>query len=423
MSNITQLETSSSHPEFTNGINATSHDNNTHTHKPNLIGMPKAELAEQLAAMGLEKFRTKQLWQWLYYHGEQDFAAMTNMSKALRSRLDEYFTIKRPEIVLDLTSEDGTRKWLLKLPDGNQIEMVFIPNGYVNYNNDDEQVDIDDSSASESSNSIHQNPNISRKRGTLCVSSQVGCTLTCRFCHTGTQKLVRNLSAEEIVAQLMVARDCLEDWPKDGTTTENRRINNIVMMGMGEPLYNYDNVAKALHIMMDPDGLSLSRRKITLSTSGVVPEIEKCGRELAVNLAVSLHATNDALRDEIMPLNKKYPIAELMESLRNYPTLSNARRITFEYVMLKDINDSDEDARALIKLISGIPAKINLIPFNYWQGAPYECSSDERIAAFSDIIFKAGYSSPIRTPRGRDIYAACGQLKSESKRLKKSLRA
>jgi 23S rRNA (adenine2503-C2)-methyltransferase len=292
--------------------------------------------------------------------------------------------VSRPAISRSLVSIDGTRKWLLRFPDGEEIETVHIPE---------------------------------EDRGTLCVSSQVGCTLTCSFCHTGTQRLVRNLAAEEIVAQVMIARDELGEWP---SPKDDRQLTNIVLMGMGEPLYNYENVAAALKIVMDPEGLSISRRKITLSTSGVVPMIRRCGAELAVNLAISLHAVRDEIRDQLVPLNRKYPIAELLAACRTYPGASNARRITFEYVMLKGINDSPGDARELVRLLAGIPAKVNLIPFNPWPGAPFECSSDEAIAVFSDIVFASGYSAPVRAPRGRDILAACGQLKSASVRLRRS---
>jgi 23S rRNA (adenine2503-C2)-methyltransferase len=301
--------------------------------------------------------------------------------------LAERFEVARPGISVDRQSVDGTRKWLLKFADGQEAESVHIPE---------------------------------EDRGTLCVSSQVGCTLTCKFCHTGTQRLVRNLSAAEIVGQVMNARDHLGEWP---SPQDGRLLSNIVMMGMGEPLYNYDNVAKALKIVMDHEGISISKRKITLSTAGVVPMIGKAGEELGVNLAISLHAVTDELRDKIVPINKKYPIAELMQACRDYPTLNNARRITFEYVMLKDVNDSPADAKALVKLIKGIPAKVNLIPFNPWPGAPFERSTPEAIKRFSDIVFEAGYSSPVRTPRGEDIMAACGQLKSESVRERKSARA
>ena len=337
-----------------------------------------------MAAIGAEPFRARQLWHWVYHRGATDFAAMTNLAKGFRAELSARFALDRPEISRALTSLDGTRKWLLRFADGQEAETVHIPEA---------------------------------DRGTLCVSSQVGCTLTCSFCHTGTQRLVRNLTAAEIVAQVMIARDALGEWP---SPHEDRQLTNIVLMGMGEPLYNFDNVAAALKIVMDPEGLAISRRKITLSTSGVVPMIARCGAELGVNLAVSLHAVTDELRNRLVPLNKKYPIAELLDACRNYPGSSNARRITFEYVMLKGINDSPAEARELVRLLKGIPAKVNLIPFNPWPGAPYECSTDTAIAAFSDIVFAAGYSAPVRTPRGRDILAACGQLKSESVRARRS---
>lgn len=355
--------------------------------KKNLLGLTLEEIQVELEKSGLEKFRAKQVWGWLYSHGVRDFSAMNNIAKPTREILAEKFTIARPEVVRKQESEDGTRKWLFRMPDGQEIETVHIPE---------------------------------EDRGALCVSSQVGCTLTCRFCHTGTQRLVRNLEAREIVSQILLARDELNEWP---STKDERMLSNIVMMGMGEPLYNYDNVAKALKIVMDPAGIAISKRKITLSTSGVAPMIKRCGEELNVNLAISLHATNNDLRDKLIPLNKKYPLEELMQACRDYPGLSNARRITFEYIMLKDVNDSDADARALVKLIRNIPAKVNLIPFNPWPGAPFECSSRKRIEAFGDIINAAGYASPVRTPRGRDILAACGQLRSESLRLSAAERA
>jgi 23S rRNA (adenine2503-C2)-methyltransferase len=354
---------------------------------PNLVGMSRAELAEQMAAFGAEPFRARQLWHWIYHRGTTDFAAMTNLAKGFRERLAATYDLKRPEISKALISNDGTRKWLLRFADGQEVETVHIPES---------------------------------DRGTLCVSSQVGCTLTCTFCHTGTQRLVRNLSAAEIVAQVMIARDALAEWP---SPHEDRQLTNIVLMGMGEPLYNFDNVAAAMKIAMDPEGLAISRRKITLSTSGVVPMIERCGSELGVNLAISLHAVTDELRERLVPLNKKYPIAELLDACRNYPGSSNARRITFEYVMLKGVNDSPAEARQLVRLLKGIPAKVNLIPFNPWPGAPFECSTEAAIAAFSDIVFAAGYSAPVRTPRGRDISAACGQLKSESVRARRTASA
>jgi 23S rRNA (adenine2503-C2)-methyltransferase len=350
--------------------------------KTRLIGLDMAELSAALASVGCEKFRAKQIWNWMYVKGVTDFEAMSNIAKPMREKLAEHFTISRPRIDVDLASVDGTRKWLLEYTDGNKVEAVFIP-------------DTD--------------------RGALCVSSQVGCTLTCTFCHTGTMKLVRNLTAEEIITQALHTRDALGEW---GKPNDQQLFTNIVMMGMGEPLFNYANVAKALKIIMDPNGIGMSKRRITLSTSGVVPMIEKCGEELGVNLAISLHATHDELRNELVPLNKKYPLKELLNACRTYPAANNARRITFEYVMLKGINDSDADARELVRLLKGIPAKVNLIPFNPWPGSDYECSSNSRIAAFARIVNDAGYSSPVRTPRGRDILAACGQLKSESERKK-----
>lgn len=350
--------------------------------RPNLIGLSREELAEFLSAFESGpksiKMRASQVWHWLYYRGESNFDAMTNLSKSLRAELKERCRIARPEIVTEDKSEDGTIKWLLKFEDGQEAETVYIPEA---------------------------------NRGTLCMSSQVGCTLTCSFCHTGTQKLVRNLTPQEIIGQLMLARDRLDEWP---SPNEDRKITNIVMMGMGEPLYNLDYVRQALQIAMDPEGIKLSRRRITLSTSGVVPMMDRCGAEIGVNLAVSLHASTDAVRDELVPINKKYNINELLNACRRYPGLSNAQRITFEYVMLKGVNDSDKDARDLVRLLKGIPAKINLIPFNAWPGAPYECSDPDRIQRFGDIVNRAGYASPVRTPRGRDIMAACGQLKSES---------
>jgi 23S rRNA (adenine2503-C2)-methyltransferase len=345
-----------------------------------LIGLSREALAEVVTDLGEKPFRAKQLWHWLYYRGATRFDDMANVPKALREALATACRIDRPDVSALQLSEDGTRKWLARFDDGREVECVHIPE---------------------------------EDRGALCVSSQVGCTLTCSFCHTGTQKLVRNLTAGEIVGQMMMARDTIGEWPspKDG-----RMISNVVMMGMGEPFYNYDAVATALRIFMDQEGISLSRRRITLSTSGVVPMIERCGRELGVNLAISLHAVNDALRDELVPINRKHPIAELLAACAAYPAANNARRITFEYVMLKGVNDSDADARELVRLMQGIPAKINLIPFNAWPGAPYECSSNNRIRAFAEIVNGAGYSSPVRVPRGRDIMAACGQLKSESER-------
>ena len=353
----------------------------------NLIGIPRAQLNDMLVERGHKPFRTKQLWQWLYWHGVTDFDAMTNLSKDFRQKLADEFVIERPQVSEALNSVDGTAKWLLKFPDGNEVETVHIPEA---------------------------------DRGTLCVSSQVGCTLTCKFCHTGTQKLVRNLTAAEVVGQMMLARDAFGEWPTP--SDHSRMITNLVMMGMGEPLYNYDNVAAALRIVMDGEGLSLSKRRITLSTSGVVPAMRKCGEELNVNLAVSLHAVDDDTRDHIMPINKKYPLEELLDACRTYPGVTNARRMTFEYVMLKGVNDSDADARQLVRLLKGIPSKINLIPFNPWPGSDFECSSATRIAAFQTIIQDAGLSAPVRTTRGEDILAACGQLKSESQKLRRSER-
>jgi 23S rRNA (adenine2503-C2)-methyltransferase len=372
--------------------------------KQSLIGLSRAEMAETLRAAGVPerqvKMRVQQLWHWLYVRGVSDFADMLNISRELRTTLAERFTIARPEIVEEQISTDGTRKWLFRFPARGagrpvEIETVYIPE---------------------------------EGRGTLCISSQVGCTLTCSFCHTGTQKLVRNLTAEEILAQLLTARDRLGDFPDRDTPAgaivpaDGRKVSNIVMMGMGEPLYNFEEVKKALLVAADGDGLSLSKRRITLSTSGVVPGIARTGEEIGVMLAISLHAVRDDLRDLLVPINKKYPLKELIEACRAYPGLSNARRITFEYVMLKDVNDSLADAKELVRLLKGIPAKINLIPFNPWPGSNYQCSDWETIEKFADTINAAGYASPIRTPRGRDILAACGQLKSESERLKKTER-
>ena len=345
--------------------------------KQNLIGLDKEELLSLMQDFGMKPFRVKQLWQWIYYYGATDFNEMTNLSKNDRAFLNENCNISRPEISIDQKSIDGTRKWLLEFQDGKTVETVHIPE---------------------------------EDRGTLCLSSQVGCTLSCKFCHTGTQKLLRNLTAEEILGQFMISKDQLTEWG----TKSIKDITNIVMMGMGEPLFNFDNVAKALKIIMDPDGIAFSKRRITLSTSGVVPLIERCGGELGINLAVSLHATTDEIRSKIMPINRKYPIAQLMEACRNYPTLNNARRITFEYILIKDLNDTDEDARRMIKLLRGIPSKVNLIPFNPWEGSSFETSTKERINRFSKMIFQAGISAPVRAPRGQDIDAACGQLKSKS---------
>jgi 23S rRNA (adenine2503-C2)-methyltransferase len=352
--------------------------------RKNLAGLSREALVAEMAQLGEAPFRARQLWHWIYHRGATDFAAMTTLSKGFRERLAGGYAVRRPDISRALHSIDGTRKWLLRFPDGQEVETVHIPE---------------------------------EDRGTLCVSSQVGCTLTCKFCHTGTQRLVRNLEPAEIVGQVMVARDALGEWP---SPAEDRQLTNVVLMGMGEPLYNYDAVATAMRIVMDGEGLSISKRKITLSTSGVVPAIARCGSELGVNLAISLHAVTDELRDVLVPLNKKYPIAELLDACRNYPGSSNARRITFEYVMLKGINDSPAEARALVALLRGIPAKVNLIPFNPWPDAPYECSTREAIKQFSDIVFEAGYSSPVRTPRGQDIMAACGQLKSDSIKQRRS---
>jgi len=352
--------------------------------RTNLVGLDRDELIAAMATIGAPKFRANQLSQWIYNKGATEFDAMTSLSKTFRAELAERFVVRRPETTRDLASIDGTRKWLLKFPDGQEVETVHIPE---------------------------------EDRGTLCVSSQVGCTLTCKFCHTGTQKLVRNLTAAEIVGQVMHARDRLGEW----TAAEGEhKLTNIVMMGMGEPLYNYENVSKALKIVMDNEGISLSKRRITLSTAGVVPMIEQCGEELGVNLAISLHAVTDELRDVIVPINKKYPIAELLDACRTYPGSSNARRITFEYVMLKDVNDSPAEARELVRLLAGIPAKVNLIPFNAWPGSPFEVSTDAAIKVFADIVNAAGYSSPVRRPRGADILAACGQLKSDSIKIRKS---
>jgi 23S rRNA (adenine2503-C2)-methyltransferase len=352
----------------------------------NLVGLTRAELAAELASIGAEPFRARQLWHWIYHRGARDFAAMTTLAKSFRAALADAYVVARPGVARDLSSTDGTRKWLLRFGDGQEAECVHIPE---------------------------------EDRGTLCVSSQVGCTLSCKFCHTGTQRLVRNLDAAEIVGQVMAARDALGEWP---SPKDDRQITNVVLMGMGEPLYNYDQVAKAIQIVLDPEGLSVSRRKITLSTAGVVPMIRRAGAEIGVNLAISLHAVDDELRDVLVPLNKKYPLADLMDACRTYPGATNARRITFEYVMLKGVNDSPAEARALVRLIAGIPAKVNLIPFNPWPGAPFECSSDQAIEAFADIVNAAGYPSPVRTPRGRDILAACGQLKSESVKIRASER-
>ena len=361
-----------------------------------ILGLSREELKDALIANGVPArqaaMRMRQIWHWVYHRGVTSFNGMANVAKEVQAALEKNFRISRPDVVETQYSKDGTRKYLLRFHDGTEAETVYIPD-----EDEDEQ------------------------RGTLCISAQVGCTLNCRFCHTGTQRLVRNLEPGEIVAQMMIARDDLGEWP---VSTEGRRITNIVMMGMGEPLYNFENVKQALHIIMDKEGIQLSRRRITLSTAGVVPMMERAGAEIGVNLAVSLHATNNEIRDEIVPLNKKYKLEALLEACQKYPGAHNARRITFEYVMLKDINDSDQDAKELVRLIHRyeLPVKVNLIPFNPWPGSPYECSDWDRIRAFSAIIFKSGISAPIRMPRGRDIMAACGQLKSESVKKRVSAR-
>ncbi len=361
--------------------------------KPSLVGLTRDQLAEAIAHLKVQKFRQKQLWHWIYHRGASNFDQMSNLSKDLRQVLSEQFNLDRLTLKTADISQDGTRKWLVSLPDKQDVETVYIPE---------------------------------TDRGTLCVSSQVGCTLTCKFCHTGTQRLVRNLSAGEIIGQFLLAKDALNEWPKLAPKNitgigemppETRLLSNIVMMGMGEPLYNFEHVKNALNIIMDPEGLALSRRRITLSTSGVVSMMDKCGSEIGVNLAISLHAVQDDVRDILVPINKKYPLKDLISACKRYPGVNNARRITFEYVMLKGVNDSEADARALVKLIKGIPAKLNLIPFNPWPGAPYERSTNTAINRFAKIVMNAGYASPIRTPRGEDIMAACGQLKSASKRL------
>jgi len=368
--------------------------------KPSLVGLTRAQLAKLLDAIGVPetqcKMRVQQLWHWIYFRGFTEFDQMSSLSKELRAKLAQQFTLERPQVMAEQISVDGTRKWLLRLPGEvqgerpHEVECVYIPD---------------------------------TERGTLCVSSQVGCTLTCSFCHTGTQRFVRNLTSDEIVGQVMVARDRLGDWPGGTRPTDSvipsgdRCVTNIVLMGMGEPLYNLDSVRDALLIVQDGEGIGISKRRITLSTSGVVPMIARVGAEIGCMLAVSLHATNDELRNQLVPLNRKYPIAQLLEACRNYPGVSNARRITFEYVMLKGVNDSIEDAKALVRLLKGIPAKINLIPFNPWPGSKYECSDWEQIEKFSQVVFDAGYASPVRTPRGRDILAACGQLKSATEKL------
>ncbi|WP_040483319.1 MULTISPECIES: 23S rRNA (adenine(2503)-C(2))-methyltransferase RlmN [Yoonia] len=359
---------------------------------PNLVGMTRDGMRDALIAAGTPekqaKMRVGQIWQWVYHWGVRDFAKMTNLAKDYRAMLADNFVVALPEVVTRQVSGDGTRKYLVRIAGGHEVEVVYIPE---------------------------------TDRGTLCISSQVGCTLTCSFCHTGTQKLVRNLTAAEIIGQVLVARDDLGEWPVQGTPKDEvRLLSNIVLMGMGEPLYNFENVRDAMKIAMDPDGIQLSRRRITLSTSGVVPEIARTAQEIGCQLAISFHATTDEVRDKLVPINKRWPLADLLDALRTYPKVSNSERITFEYVMLDGVNDSDADAHRLIKLIDGIPAKINLIPFNEWPGAPYKRSSNNRIRAFADIIYKAGYASPIRTPRGEDIMAACGQLKSATERARKS---
>ena len=351
--------------------------------KINLVGLSFGELEAKVMALGLPKFRAKQVWRWIWRHGLTNFDEMSDLSKPVRKLLGMQFSADRPAVSKRLQSVDGTIKWLMRFPDGNEAECVYIPD---------------------------------KTRGTLCISSQVGCTLTCSFCHTGTQKLVRNLTVAEICGQVLLAMDELDDWPSG---KPERRLTNIVLMGMGEPLFNYDNVSKAVQIIMSGEGVAISKRRITLSTSGVVPEIKRCGEELGVNLAISLHATRDDLRNELVPINRKYPLAELIDACRNYPGLSNARRITWEYVMLDGINDSDDDCQSLLALIKGIPSKLNLIPFNPWPGSPYKCSPDDRIDAFARRALNAGYASPVRAPRGRDILAACGQLKSESQRARR----
>ncbi|WP_377510382.1 23S rRNA (adenine(2503)-C(2))-methyltransferase RlmN [Octadecabacter sp. R77987] len=360
----------------------------------NIVGLTRDALRDALITMGAPekqaKMRVNQIWQWIYHWGVRDFAEMTNLSKDFRAQLADTFVIALPEVVTREVSTDGTRKYLVRIAGGHEVEVVYIPE---------------------------------TDRGTLCISSQVGCTLTCSFCHTGTQKLVRNLTAGEIVGQIMLARDDLDGWPEQGISTADqgpRLLSNVVLMGMGEPLYNFENVRDAMKIAMDGEGIALSRRRITLSTSGVVPEIHRTAQEIGCQLAVSFHATTDDVRDTLVPINKRWNIAELLDALREYPKVSNSERITFEYVMLKGVNDSDEDARRLVKLIDGIPAKINLIPFNEWPGAPYERSDKARIDAFAEIVYRAGYASPIRRPRGEDIMAACGQLKSATERARKS---
>ena len=351
-----------------------------------LVGLTREELAEELAGIGEKPFRAKQLWHWIYHQGATDFAKMSSIARPLQERLAERFVVGRPSIATMQTSEDDTRKWLFRFRDGQEAETVYIP---------DRRED----------------------RGAVCISSQVGCTLSCRFCHTGTQTLVRNLGAPEIIGQFMAARDAYNEWPSPRGEVP-RLLSTIVLMGMGEPLYNYENVARAMRIAMDGEGIGLSRRRITLSTSGVVPMMDRCGAELGVNLAVSLHAVRDDLRDEIVPLNRKYPIAELIAACRRYPGASNARRITFEYIMLRGVNDSEAEARELVRLIAGIPAKVNLIPFNPWPGSDYRPSGREALERFAAIVQDAGFAAPIRMPRGQDILAACGQLRTDSRRVR-----
>ena len=351
-----------------------------------LVGLSRAELAHELADAGEQPFRAKQVWHWMYHQGVTDFARMSTVARPLQARLAERFTIGRPSAGVDQQSTDGTRKWLFRFRDGQEAETVYIPDRHAD-------------------------------RGAVCISSQVGCTLSCRFCHTGTQALVRNLGAAEIVGQFMAARDAYGEWPSPRGET-SRLLSTIVLMGMGEPLYNYENVAAAMRICMDAEGIGLSRRRITLSTSGVVPMMDRCGAELGVNLAVSLHAVRDELRDELVPLNRKYPIAELMAACRRYPGSSNARRITFEYIMLRGVNDTEAEARELVRLIAGIPAKVNLIPFNPWPGSAFEPSTRAALDRFAAVVNAAGFASPVRTPRGQDILAACGQLRTESRRVR-----
>ena len=352
--------------------------------RTSLLGLSQAELEEKVTNLQLPRFRARQLWRWVWRHGVTEFSDMTDLGKPVQAVLAQHFHADRPAVSRRQDSSDGTIKWLLRLHDGHEIETVYIPDS---------------------------------DRGTLCISSQVGCTLTCTFCHTGTQRLVRNLNIDEICGQILLAMDELGDWPAGNP---ERRLTNIVLMGMGEPLYNYEHVSAALKLIMSGEGIAVSKRRITLSTSGIVPEIERCGEELGVNLAISLHAITDELRNVLVPINRKYNLQTLMDAVRRYPALSNARRVTWEYVMLAGVNDSEADAKALVKMIAGIPSKINLIPFNPWPGTDYQCSDDATIDRFARIVMKAGYASPVRTPRGRDILAACGQLKSESVRLRAS---